>query len=172
MRFCSRCGAPLVQTIPPGEERLRHLCPRCGTIHYQNPKIITGTLPLWKGKILLCKRAIEPRYGFWTLPAGFMELGESLEEAARRETLEEAGAEVEIERLHALYSIPHISQVHIFFVARLREGRFAPGPESLEVELFEPERLPWGELAFTTVKRALEDFLTAPGQIHLATISR
>lgn len=171
MKFCSHCAALLIETVPPGEERLRHVCSRCGAIHYQNPKIIAGTLPLSEGKILLCRRAIEPRSGFWTLPAGFMELGESLEEAAKRETLEEAGAEVVLKRLFALYSVPRISQVHIFFLAEVK-GSFAPGPESLEVALFEPELLPWKALAFRTVERALEDYLRAPEELHIGTIER
>lgn len=172
MKFCSECGACLILKVPPGEERLRYVCERCGTIHYQNPKIIAGTLPLYEGRILLCRRAIEPRYGLWTLPAGFMELGETLEEAACRETWEEAKAAVQIEGLHALYSIPIISQVYVFFRARLPKPEFGPGPESLEVKLFEPREIPWSQLAFSSVKRALRDFLEKPNQIHIATIEK
>ncbi|WP_022949870.1 NUDIX hydrolase [Methylohalobius crimeensis] len=159
MKFCSHCSAPLTFKIPAGEDRERFVCERCGTIHYQNPRIIAGCLPLWEGKILLCRRAIEPRYGFWTLPAGFMELGETLDQAAIRETREEACAEVESHGLYTVYSLPHVNQVHIFFRAELIDGRFAPGPESLETRLFEETEIPWDELAFSTVRRTLESFL-------------
>ncbi|MBN2700300.1 MAG: NUDIX hydrolase [Methylothermaceae bacterium] len=159
MKFCSHCSAPLTFKIPAGEDRERFVCERCGTIHYQNPRIIAGCLPLWEDKILLCRRAIEPRYGFWTLPAGFMELGETLDQAAIRETREEACTEVKSFGLYTVYSLPHVNQVHIFFRAELVDGRFAPGPESLETRLFEETEIPWDELAFSTVRRTLESFL-------------
>lgn len=159
MKFCSHCGAKLVIRIPAGEDRERFVCERCGTIHYQNPKIIAGCLPLWQGKILLCRRAIEPRYGLWTLPAGFMELGETLDQAALRETWEEARAEVRPLGIYMVFSLPHVDQIHIFFRAELVNGSFAPGPESLEVKLFEEAEIPWRELAFSTVRRTLESFL-------------
>ncbi len=159
MKFCSHCGARLVVKIPAGEDRERFVCECCGTIHYQNPKIIAGCLPLWQGKILLCRRAIEPRYGLWTLPAGFMELGETLEQAALRETWEEARAEVKLLGLYTVFSLPHVDQIHLFFRAELLNSRFAPGPESLAVELFEETDIPWQELAFSTVRRTLESFL-------------
>lgn len=158
MRFCCHCGARLVQQIPPGDDRERDVCPQCGSIHYQNPKVIAGCIAEWQGKILLCRRAIEPRHGLWTLPAGFMELGETLEDAARRETLEEARAEVRLVGLHTLISLPQLSQVYVFFRAQLLEGRHAPGQESLETQLFCEAEIPWQELAFTTVRQALQTY--------------
>ncbi len=146
--------------IPPGEDRERHVCETCGTIHYQNPKIIAGCIPEWEGKILLCRRAIEPRKGLWTLPAGFMELGETLEQAAARETREEACAEVEILELYTVFSLPHVNQVHVFFRARMTRPRFAPGAESLETMLVDETAIPWSELAFSTVRRTLEYFFS------------
>ncbi len=160
MKFCSECGAPLAVRIPPGEDRERHVCDVCGTIHYQNPKIIAGCIPEWEGKILLCRRAIEPRKGLWTLPAGFMELGETLEQAAARETLEEARAQVEILELYTVFSLPHVDQVHLFFRARMTRPRFAPGTESLETRLLSEAEIPWSELAFSTVRRTLEYFFS------------
>lgn len=155
MNYCSHCGAPVRYAVPEGDNRERHICPDCGTIHYQNPKIIAGCIPVWEGQLLLCRRAIEPRLGLWTLPAGFMEQGETLGEAACRETREEANAEVELEALHTIINLPHISQVQVLFRARLREPRFSPGWESLETRLFSEEDIPWDELAFQTMRRAL-----------------
>jgi len=160
MNFCSHCGASLVVKIPPGEDRERHVCEHCGTIHYQNPKIIAGCLPEWEGRILLCRRAIEPRLGLWTLPAGFMELGETLEQAAARETQEEACAEVEGLQLYTVLSLPHVDQVHVFFRSRLIRPEFAPGVESLETTLFHEKDIPWEELAFSTVRRTLAVYLS------------
>ncbi|WP_369602172.1 NUDIX hydrolase [Hahella sp. SMD15-11] len=159
MKFCSSCGTPLTIRVPEGDNRERHVCPECQMIHYINPKIVAGTLPYHEGKILLCKRAIEPRMGYWTLPAGFMEMNESTEEAARRETLEEACAAAEIGPLLSMISIPHIGQVHIFYLARLINGTFAAGEESLEVDLFAPDDIPWNDIAFPTVKRTLRFFI-------------
>ncbi len=160
MKFCSQCGASLVMKIPPGEDRQRHVCDQCGTIHYQNPKIIAGCIPEWEGRILLCRRAIEPRLGLWTLPAGFMELGETLEQAATRETLEEACATVEKLQLYTVLSLPHVDQVHIFFRSRLVAPDFAPGLESLETALFHETEIPWPELAFSTVRKTLKAYLS------------
>ncbi|GAB6068347.1 NUDIX hydrolase [Methylothermus subterraneus] len=159
MKFCSYCGARVVRKIPPGEDRERFVCEACGAIHYQNPKIIAGCLPEWQGQILLCRRAIEPRLGLWTLPAGFMELGETLEQAAIRETWEEAGAKVAELKLYTVFSLPHVDQIHLFFRAKLLSDRFAPGPESLEAKLFATSEIPWQELAFSTIRRTLECFL-------------
>ncbi|MGZ8216364.1 NUDIX hydrolase [Methylomagnum sp.] len=158
MKFCNYCGGSLHQGIPEGDDRERHICADCGVIHYQNPKLIAGCIPVWGDRVLLCRRAIEPRLGYWTLPAGFMELGESLGEAARREAREEANVEVELEPLYTLFSLPHISQVYVFFRARMIEERFSAGPESLEVRLFREEEIPWDELSFETVYRALKLF--------------
>jgi ADP-ribose pyrophosphatase YjhB (NUDIX family) len=158
MIFCSNCGARLIVKVPEGDDRLRHVCEACTTIHYQNPKIVAGCIPDWDGRLLLCRRAIEPRYGLWTLPAGFMENGETTEQAAARETWEEARARVGEMKLYGVFSIPHISQVYLMFRARLEEERFEPGPESLEVRLFEEHEIPWDELAFPVVKLTLRNY--------------
>ena len=156
MKFCSECGQPVIQRIPEGDSRLRFVCGHCHTIHYQNPNIVAGVLPTWGSRVLLCRRAIEPRRGYWTLPAGFMENGETLEQAARRETVEEACARVGPTSLYQLFDLPHINQVHVFFRAELADLDFAVGIESLEVGLFEENEIPWDELAFRTVARTLE----------------
>jgi ADP-ribose pyrophosphatase YjhB (NUDIX family) len=180
MNFCSHCGQPVTLRIPDGDTLPRHVCDACGTIHYQNPKIVTGCIPEWEDKLLLCRRAIEPRHGLWTLPAGFMENGETTAEGAARETLEEALARVEIDRLYALFNIPHINQVYLMFRARLLDLNFAPGPESLEVALFREDEIPWRELAFPVVKETLERYfrdrargqLDGPGRdTHVADIT-
>ncbi len=158
MFFCSNCGAEVVEKIPAGDSRLRHICERCDTIHYQNPKIVAGCLPVWEDRLLLCRRAIEPRYGLWTLPAGFMENGESTEQAAARETLEEACAEVVDLALYGVFSIPHINQVYMMFRACLASGNFSPGEETLETRLFSEHEIPWEQLAFPVVRRTLERY--------------
>lgn len=156
IKFCSHCGNTLTIDVPADDDRPRHICNGCNTIHYQNPKIITGTLPIYQGKILLCKRAIEPRSGLWTLPAGFMENGESVEQGALRETWEEARAKVINHGIFGNFSLPQFNQVYVFYRAELPKPEFSAGPESLEVALFEPDALPWEELAFSVVRRALE----------------
>ncbi|PWB30879.1 NUDIX hydrolase [Pseudomonas sp. SDI] len=156
MKFCSACGKTVTQRIPEGDNRPRYVCDHCQTIHYQNPNIVTGVLPSHGSRVLLCRRAIEPRRGYWTLPAGFMENGETLEQAARRETVEEACARVGAMNLYHLFDLPHINQVHVFFRAELTDLDFAVGVESLEVRLFEESEIPWDELAFRTVNRTLE----------------
>ncbi|MEB0076996.1 NUDIX hydrolase [Pseudomonas sp. CCI3.2] len=158
MKFCSQCGNPVVQRIPEGDSRLRFVCETCQTIHYQNPNIVAGAVAVWGTQVLLCRRAIEPRLGFWTLPAGFMENGETVEDAARRETVEEACATLRNMTLYTLVDVPHISQVHVFYRADLVSLDFAAGVESLEVRLFEEHEIPWSELAFQTVRRTLEYF--------------
>lgn len=158
MKFCSECASPTIQRIPEGDNRMRDTCPNCNTIHYQNPRIVTGTLPTHQDKVLLCKRAIEPRKGYWTLPAGFMENGESTEQGALRETLEEANARVEKTHLYTMITVPHISQVHIFFQAELRDLDFSAGEESLEVMLFAEDEIPWKTLAFPTVGQTLTHY--------------
>ncbi len=158
--------------VPSGDNRQREVCRHCGFIHYVNPKIVVGSVATHDARYLLCRRAIEPRAGFWTLPAGFMEVGETLEEGARREAEEEARAVLEIERLLAVYSIPRISQVQIFFAAHLARPGIAPGPESEEVAFFEWERIPWGEIAFPTVHWALaahrQDVRSGVTRLHTA----
>jgi ADP-ribose pyrophosphatase YjhB (NUDIX family) len=162
MKFCSECAHPVALAIPEGDNRPRYVCPNCHTIHYQNPKLVIGSIPVWehegKLQVLLCKRAIEPRHGYWTLPAGFMENEETTEQAAVRETEEEAGADVELGNLFTLLNVAHVHQVHLFYLARLRSLDFAPGEESLEVELFTQDQIPWDELAFPTVRTTLELF--------------
>ena len=159
MKYCSQCGRELTVQIPPGDHLPRRVCGHCGTIHYQNPKLVVGCVSEWDGKILLCRRAIEPRKGYWTLPAGFMENGETTEQAAMREAAEEALAEVEIIAPFALVSVPHISQVHLMFRGRLKDGRFGTGAESLDSVLTEEQAIPWAEIAFPSVHYTLECFL-------------
>lgn len=156
MKYCSQCGSDIVVKIPEDDDRPRHVCKSCEIIHYQNPKIVAGCLPIWEDKVLLCKRAIEPRYGYWTLPAGFMELGETTLEAATRETSEEANARVELEGLYALMNLPHVDQVYMMFRSRLLDLDFSPGSESLAVELFEEDEIPWDKIAFTTIRATLQ----------------
>ena len=158
MNYCTQCGTHVELRIPDGDSHLRHVCPQCGEIHYQNPKVIVGCIAEWEHRILLCRRAIEPCYGLWTLPAGFMENGESTTQAALRETHEEACARVSIEQLFALVNIPHISQVHLFYRAHLLDTNFGPGEESLETQLFSEDEIPWHELAFSSVDHCLKAF--------------
>jgi ADP-ribose pyrophosphatase YjhB (NUDIX family) len=159
MKFCSHCGsAALDWRIPEGDTLPRYVCANCGTIHYQNPKTVVGCLPESDGRVLLCKRAIEPRRGLWTLPAGFLENGETIEAGALRETAEEARARVEIGALYTVISLPDINQVYMMFRARLLDLDFGPGPESLEVELFAEDDIPWGDIAFRTIARTLRNY--------------
>ena len=158
MRYCLQCGHEAERKIPATDNMPRLVCPNCNYIHYENPKVICGSLVVHKNRVLLCRRAIEPQYGLWTLPAGFMENGETVEQAAMRETLEEACARVRNLSLYTLINVPHISQVHIFYRAELIDLDFAAGQESLEVRLFDEADIPWSELAFRTVGRTLECF--------------
>jgi ADP-ribose pyrophosphatase YjhB (NUDIX family) len=161
MKFCNQCGAAVQQRIPPGDHLPRYVCDACGTIHYENPRLIVGCVPEFNGRILLCRRAIEPRKGFWTVPAGFMENGETLQQAAARECYEEALARVQIGSLVSVAHVLHAHQVHVFFRATLQEPNYAPGPESLEVILVEAGGIPWQDIAFPstdfTLRRYLED---------------
>jgi ADP-ribose pyrophosphatase YjhB (NUDIX family) len=156
MKFCPDCAAPLARRVPPGDTLPRDVCDACGSVHYQNPKLVVGTVPDWQGRVLLCRRAIEPRYGYWTLPAGFMENDETAAQAALRETLEEAGAHIELESVFSLISVPRVNQVHLFYRARLVDLEFKPGVESLEVALFDEAKIPWKEIAFRTVGLTLK----------------
>ncbi|MEX1033168.1 MAG: NUDIX hydrolase [Cellvibrionaceae bacterium] len=160
MKFCSSCGAPVEQRIPEGDDRERHVCASCDTIHYVNPRIITGCLPVYEDKVLLCKRAIQPRLGLWTLPAGFMENGETTLQGALRESWEEARANIEVHDLYTLFNLPYINQVYLFYRGRLTDLDFAPGIESLEVELFTEDTIPWDELAFPVIKKTLEHYFS------------
>lgn len=158
MKYCSHCAATLIIKIPADDSRERFVCESCGSIHYQNPRNVVGSIPIYGDQVLLCRRAIEPRYGYWTLPAGFMELGESTSHGAARETLEEAGAVVEVGPLYSLLNVPHAEQVHMFYLAKMHAPEFFAGEESLEVALFHEQEIPWKELAFPTVKQTLEWF--------------
>ena len=156
MNFCSMCGAAVIIQIPALDDRERYVCCSCDTIHYQNPKVIVGCIPVWGEHVLLCKRAIEPGSGYWTLPAGFMELGETLTEAARRETLEEAQARVEIQNLYVVINLPQVNQVYMMFRSRLQDLEYRAGSESTDVRLFTEEEIPWDNLAFSTIRYTLE----------------
>jgi ADP-ribose pyrophosphatase YjhB (NUDIX family) len=157
-RFCSNCGHAISRRVPEGDSRLRDCCDQCGAIHYVNPRPVVGTIPVWNDQVLLCLRAIEPRLGFWTLPAGFMEVGESSAEGARRETREEACARVELGPLFSLIDVPAVEQLHIFYRARLLDLDFAAGAETLEVRLFSEADIPWDRIAFRTVTATLRLF--------------
>ena len=158
MKFCSQCGQPITHKVPDGDNRLRFVCDHCDLIHYQNPRVIAGCLPVFGERVLLCKRAIEPRKGYWTLPAGFLENGETTSDGALRETREEANANAQIIELYTLFSLPHISQVYMFFRAELLDLNFSAGEESLEVQLFSEQEIPWDNLAFPVVNKTLEHF--------------
>lgn len=159
MKFCSACGSSLSLKIPEGEDRLRHVCDTCGIVHYQNPKIITGVIVTQGEQILLCRRAIEPRYGLWTYPAGFMENAETSAQAAAREAQEEAQVELKNQRLFSVVDVPHANHVHVIYCAELANDAYGAGVESLEVVLFDEADIPWSELAFQSVQRNLELFL-------------
>lgn len=176
MNFCNRCASKLELRVPEGDNRLRHVCASCGAVHYENPVVIVGTIPIWQDQVLLCKRAIEPRRGFWTLPAGFQEIGEPIDEGALRETQEEAHAHAEIERLFAVLSVPEIGQVHLMFLARLIKPEFSPGAESLQVQLFREQEIPWGHIAFRTISRTLRCYFFDRNRgefgLHVSTLQR
>lgn len=157
--FCSACGQPAATVVPEGDNRARSVCTACGTVHYVNPKLVVGSVPEYEGRILLCRRAIQPRKGFWTVPAGFMELGETLGEAALRETWEEALARVELGSLFSVVDVVNAGQVHVFFRARLPRPEFGAGAETLETRLFSPDEIPWDDLAFPSIRIALEQYL-------------
>lgn len=151
MNFCPNCGSDRLELIiPPGDNRLREICGSCQTIHYSNPKIVTGCLPVWEDKVLLCRRAIEPCHGLWNVPSGYLENGESVEDGARREVWEEAAARVELQYLITLYNLPKINQVYLQFIGDLVNGEFAVGEESLECRLFSQAEIPWSEMAFSS----------------------
>ncbi|MDP1536466.1 MAG: NUDIX hydrolase [Burkholderiales bacterium] len=174
MKFCSNCGSAVALKIPAGDTLPRYVCDTCSTIHYQNPKMIVGCIAEWENRILLCRRAIEPRYGLWTVPAGFMENGETTAQGALRETLEEANARVEVGPLYALYNIPHINQVYLLFRARLLDLDFSAGAETLETRLCDEADIPWDALAFATVRNTLTHYYAdrkaGAYRFHLGTI--
>ena len=174
MNFCPNCGARLSRRIPAGDSLPRDVCDACKAIHYENPKMIVGCVAEWESKVLLCRRAIEPRYGLWTVPAGFLENGETTAAGALRETLEEANARVEIDAFYALYNLPHINQIYMLFRARLLDLDFRPGAETLETRLYGEAELPWSELAFATVRNTLihyfNDLRKGEFGFHMGTI--
>lgn len=173
MKFCSSCGHEVELRVPDRDSFLRSVCTSCGKIHYVNPLVVVGCVPESGSRILLCKRAIEPRAGYWTIPAGFMEIGETMAGGAARETMEEAIARVEVHDLFAVVDVLHARQVHMMYRATLLDGGFGAGAESLEVRLFEPDEIPWAEIAFQSVRYALEKFLEdrAAGVKRLHTIA-
>jgi len=158
-RFCSQCGAAIVRRVPPGDNRERDICDQCGAIHYQNPRVVVGTVPVWQGRILLCRRAIEPRYNTWTLPAGFMELGETSAQGAARETLEESGVRIKMGALFTVIDVPQMEQVHLFYLAEVLGPELDPGPESLEARYYDDVDIPWDALSFRTVTTTLQHFI-------------
>ena len=161
IKFCRECGHAVDHRIPADDSRERAVCPSCGTIHYENPLNVVGTVPYLGDEVLLCKRAIQPRAGKWTLPAGFMELGETLAEGAARETDEEAGAQITLGKLFTVISVPQVGQVHSFFLAEMSSRELNPGPETTDARMFKLSEIPWDELAFMTVSRTLKRFIAA-----------
>ena len=158
MKYCSSCGSKVELKVPQDDNFPRYCCTNCDAIHYQNPNIVTGTIPIMKDRVLLCKRAIHPRPGMWTLPAGFLENGETLGQGAFRETLEETKTEVKMGNLYAIFNIPQISQIYMLFFAEVLREDFGKTPESLEVKLFKEEEIPWQELAFPFVPIVLKNY--------------
>lgn len=176
MNFCNQCGARVEVRVPPGDHFPRFVCTSCGTVHYENPKLVVGCVPEYQGRILMCIRAIEPRRGYWTVPAGFMEINETLQEAAARESYEEALARVKIGSLLTVVHVLHAHQVHVFFRATMDVPEFGAGPESLEVKLLRPEEIPWADIAFPstdfTLRRYLEDRAAGQEPHHFTTFDR
>lgn len=173
MNYCSNCGSKVTFQEVEGDTKMRYVCNTCNTIHYQNPNVVVGCLPVWEDQVLLCKRAIEPRLGYWNVPGGYLENGESVEEGAMREVFEEACIKVEVIGLLSVFSIPHINQVYMHFLAKMPDLRFAPGIESLEVELFKEEDIPWDEIAFSSSVFSLRSYfqnrLDGVHKVHVST---
>lgn len=157
--YCSQCAHALTVEVPPDDNRLRHVCHHCGAIHYRNPRLVVGVVCTWQDRLLLCRRAIEPRHGLWTLPAGFHEIGESTGDGALRETREEAGARVELDGLFSMIDVLGAEQVHLFYRGRMTGPELDPGPESLEAGLFDENDIPWDRIAFRTVEQTLRWFI-------------
>ncbi|MBQ1767079.1 MAG: NUDIX hydrolase [Aquincola sp.] len=158
IKHCRVCGTAVNYIVPADDTRPRAVCPACGTVHYENPLNVVGTVPYWQDQVLLCKRNIEPRYGFWTLPAGFMELGETTAQGAARETDEEAGAHIQMGPLFSLMNVMRVGQVHMYYLAPLTDTVFNPGPESIEARLFREDEIPWDDIAFRTVRETLKHY--------------
>jgi len=172
MKYCSACGAAVVFRVPPGDDRERFMCEHCETVHYVNPRVVTGCLVTWDDQVLLCKRAIQPRLGYWTLPAGFLEHGEAAENGAVRETWEEARAAVVVDDLYTIFSLPHISQIYMFYRARLERPEFAAGDETADIGLFREHDVPWDELAFPVIRETLEHYFHDRVREHFPVRSR
>jgi ADP-ribose pyrophosphatase YjhB (NUDIX family) len=174
IRFCRACGTGVEYRVPADDNRERAVCPACGTVHYENPLNVVGTVPVWGEQVLLCKRAIEPRYGLWTLPAGFLELGETSAQGAVRETLEESGAQIELGALFSVLDVVRVGQVHLFYLATMTSPALDPGSETLEARLFREDEIPWEQIAFRTVRETLrfffEDRRRARFTLHCADI--
>jgi ADP-ribose pyrophosphatase YjhB (NUDIX family) len=174
--YCSQCGSKVCVEVPSEDNKARYVCTSCSTVLYENPKLVVGCVTEYNGQILLCKRAIEPRLGYWTVPAGFMELGETLAEAATRETFEEACAKIEIGSLLAIVDVVHAGQVHVFFRGSLPDGNYATGDESLDAQLYSPQDIPWEEIAFPSGTIALRQFLAQKEagieQVHTESAAR
>mgnify|MGYP001603782477 FL=1 len=158
IKHCKTCGAEAPYRVPADDNRERAVCKVCGTVHYENPLNVVGTLPIWGDQVLLCRRNIEPRFGLWTLPAGFMELGETTAEGAIRETEEEAGARIDLMGLYTVLNLVRVGQLHLFYRAALRDTDFAPGPETIEAKLVREDEVPWDQLAFQTVRETLQRY--------------
>jgi ADP-ribose pyrophosphatase YjhB (NUDIX family) len=158
IQHCALCGAATQYRVPGDDNRERAVCSGCGEIHYENPINVVGTVPVWGDQVLLCRRNIEPRYGMWTLPAGFLELGETVSAGALRETEEEAGAHIELQELFTVLDVVRAGQLHLFWRARMLDTHLAPGPETIEARLFREDEVPWEQIAFRTVRQTLEHF--------------
>lgn len=176
MNYCSNCGHEVEFKTPPGDNLPRYVCDNCGAIHYHNPRLVVGSIPVWEGQILLCKRAIEPRYGYWTLPAGFMENDETLQQAAAREAHEEALAKLDVKQFYSAVSVTVAAQVHVWFLADLIDGKYGVGEESTDAMLVKPEDIPWDSLSFPSVEYALrryvEDLERGSFGVHLTEVTR
>lgn len=176
MKYCMKCGNEVTVRVPDGDDRSRYVCQSCGTVHYSNPKMVVGTIPVFEDRILICRRAIEPRYSLWTLPAGFLENEETVEEGAKRETMEEAGAEINGLFPFAIFSLPFVSQVYLMYRARLFAPNFAAGHESLEVKLVTEQDMPWEQIAFPVIEETLRLFFSDRKNgvfgFHAGTITR
>ena len=176
MNYCIKCAAPLTSRIPEGDDRPRFVCEACETIHYENPKMVVACIAEWEDSILFCRRAIEPQYGKWTIPGGFLENGETVAEGAKRETFEEARARVTDERPYALYNLTFINQIYLIFRAALVDLDFSPGEETLEVRLFRKNEIPWEEIAFPVIRETLRQyFKDAPAGVfpfYMGSIAR
>lgn len=171
MNFCSNCAHPVELKLVEGDSIPRYVCDHCDTIHYQNPNMVVGCLPIWEDRVLLARRAIEPRKGYWNVPGGYLENGETVEEGAAREVWEEACIKVQVRRLHAVFSIPRINQIYLHFLADMPDLNFAPGIESLDVAMFREEEIPWDDIAFTsstfTLRHYYADRKAGRMQTHL-----